>query len=440
MNKSRSGILLVNPYIEDFAAYDHFSKPLGLLELASYIREHFEVYFINALSRIHPSNEKVKFNENGTGHFPRIIIKTPSLLKDIPRYFKRYGIAEAAFLEELKNVPFSPKFIFVTSGMTYWYSGVSYTVNLLKDFFPESKIVLGGVYAALLPAHAKRSINTDFVMPYQRLNKVLDILEEITGFKFSREIKAPAYDLMGEYYYAPILTSVGCVFQCTYCADSYLNTFFQYPPEIISKKIIELNRIFGVSNFAFYDDALLVHSEKHVNRILEKIVLENIPVRFYTPNGLHIRFLTEETAVLMKKAGFKDIRLSLESADENFQKRKGNKTSINEFRKALEILYKAGFKQENIKAYTLVNVPGQDSSAIEKTMEMVFQSGALPMMSFYSPIPLTPDFEKAGAITGVDEPLFQNNTVYLYRSGFDIEYLKHLKNLELMYKNKAKKS
>ncbi len=435
---SKKGILLVNPFIEDFAAYDHFSKPLGLLHLASYLKEHFELYFVNAVSRSGgPGTPRIKFNENGTGPFPFYFIDTPNVLKDIPRRFKRYGIAPELFYNELKNVPFNPDFIFVTSGMTYWYTGLAYTIGLLREYFPDSKIVLGGIYAALLPEHARSAIKCDYIVPHQGIFKALSAIEKITGLTFEKKLKFPSYELLGEYYYAPVMTSTGCVFNCAYCAVDYLNSFSRYPVSLAGRAIIDLCKIYGVNKIAFYDDALLFDSPNHLDKILEIIIESGIKARFYTPNGLHIKFLTSETAALMKQAGFTDIRLSLESQDEKFHEAEGNKTCLSEFKLSMEILTRAGFEQKDIKCYVLVNLPGQDIGSIEATIETVHGLGAIPMLSYYSPIPHTPDFDRASRITDVSEPLFQNNNVYLFRSGFDMEYLKHLKARELLFRKQA---
>ncbi len=433
----KKGALLVNPFIEDFAAYDHFSKPLGLLQLASYLKEHFDLYFVNALSRLIPSSRIIKFKDNGTGPFPFSHIEAPEKLKDIPRRFKRYGITAEAFYSELKKVPFIPEYIFLTSGMTYWYTGTAYTSGILRDFFPHSKIILGGTYASLLPEHAKKSISCDYIIPQRGIFETLSEIEKITGLTFSKKIIPPAYELLGEYYYAPVLTSTGCIFNCAYCAVNYLNPFSLYPFYTAGNTIIDLCMTYGVRNIAFYDDALLYDSFNHLDRILEMVVGSGVKARFFTPNGLHIKFLTASTAVLMKKAGFADIRLSLESQDRNFNEAEGMKADIADFAAALEILTNAGFEKKDIKCYVLVNVPGQDSLSIEKTMDTVYGLGALPMLSYFSPIPHTPDFDRAGKITCVEEPLFQNNNVYLYRSGFDMEYLSYLKSKELAYRKLA---
>lgn len=426
----KKNILLINPYIEDFSAYDHFSKPLGLIWLSSYLKEHFDVYFINALNRL---TQKVKFKPDGTGDFPKKKISPPEKLKDIPREFKRYGIDENIFIKKLNEIE-KPDYIFITSGMTYWYTGIQYTISLIKEIYPEVPIILGGIYASILPEHAKKVINADYIIPYQNIDSVLNELEKILDIKFSRDFKFPDYEILGEYYYIPLLTSTGCVFNCSYCIGHKLNSFSQFNPIKFAELIYNLHKKFDCINFAFYDDALLVNSEKHIIPLLEKIIEYNTNMKFYTPNGLHIRFLNYKIAFLMKKAGFVDIRLSLESIDENFQATTGNKTSKDEFKKAIEILYNAGFTKENIKVYTLLNIPEVENKTVEKTMEWIYNNGGQPMLAFYSPIPGTIDFEKAKKITPLDEPLFQNNTVYLYRSGFNMEYFQYLKSLEKKYK------
>jgi len=430
----KKSILLVNPYIEDFSAYDHFSKPLGIIWLASYLKEHFTVYFINVLNRLHSSVKKVKFKEDGRGDFPKQIIKTPECLSDIPLYYKRYGIAEEAFRKELLGLPEKPDYVFITTGMTYWYTGLSYTIKLIREVYPESKIFVGGIYASLLPSHAERVSGADVVVPYQNIGKVIGFLEKYFSLRFSKEVKMPSYDILGEYYYLPLMTSTGCIYKCSYCASSILNSFEQFNPENVFQWILVMNQDYGVKKIVFYDDALLYKSETHIDVILQKIIESSINVQFYTPNGLHIRFLSERTAQLMRKAGFVDIRLSLESSEERFQLESSGKATNIEFNRAIENLYRAGFERKNIRVYTLLNVPGQRESSIEKTMEYIYKSGAIPMLAYYSPIPGTLDFEKSRVITDVDEPLFQNNTVYLYRSGFNLEYLTYLKKKELQYR------
>ncbi len=47
-------ILLVNPWIHDFAAYDFWATPLGLLTLGAMLRDHgARVSYVDCLDRFH---------------------------------------------------------------------------------------------------------------------------------------------------------------------------------------------------------------------------------------------------------------------------------------------------------------------------------------------------------------------------------------------------
>jgi hypothetical protein len=48
-------VLLINPWIYDFAAYDFWNKPIGLLALASLLRMNgANVFFLDCLDPYHP--------------------------------------------------------------------------------------------------------------------------------------------------------------------------------------------------------------------------------------------------------------------------------------------------------------------------------------------------------------------------------------------------
>ncbi|RMG75801.1 MAG: radical SAM protein [Bacteroidetes bacterium] len=276
-------------------------------------------------------------------------------------------------------------------------------------------------------------------MPFQDIERTLRLIGQITDINFNVITNIPDYGLLEEFHYLPVLTSRGCVFNCNYCAGAKLHGFLQYNPKIVAKSIISAYKKYAVKRFAFYDDALLYNSEKHINIILEKILESGIKCEFYTPNGLHIRFLSDRTAELMKIAGFKDIRLSLESVNPVFMKNEGAKNTILEFKKAIEILRKQGFSQNQIMVYTLANVPGQDPLSIKATLKTAFESGTTPYLAFYSPVPGTPDFIRAKKLTDLSDPLFHNNTVYLYRSGFNLAYYQELKHILREYRLYANK-
>lgn len=113
-------ILLVNPWIHDFAAYDYWAKPIGLLYLASILREHgCKVAYIDCLNRFHPDIKKhIPSKTDGRGSYLKTKILKPEGLEDIPRNYSRYGIPDKLLRKDLLDVP-EPDAILVTSHMIF---------------------------------------------------------------------------------------------------------------------------------------------------------------------------------------------------------------------------------------------------------------------------------------------------------------------------------
>ena len=310
MQKDNSHLLLVNPWIHDFAAYDFWARPMGLLQLAAILRAHdVDISYIDCLDRFHPRSKMPALQKRGgRGAYRKTRISRPAGLKDVPRHFSRYGIPLEWFREDLSNMS-KPDAVMVTSLMTYWYPGVQEAIQQTREMFPDTPVLLGGIYASLCEEHAKEHSGADLVVTGPGEGRVLDLVAEVTGAALTRGFDPqdldtyphPAFDLQHWIPYVPILTSRGCPFACTYCASHYLNPKrMQRSPEGVVEEIQYWHRTHGVVDFAFYDDALLVNAETHIVPILEGVVAAGLHVRFHTPNALHVREVTPVIARLMR--------------------------------------------------------------------------------------------------------------------------------------------
>src|SRR5207244_2803409 len=161
-------VLLVNPPIYDFSAYDFWLKPYGLLRVAGFLRDRADLELFDYLDGRHPSlDEDLRCDAWGRGEFPRENVPTPRILAPISRRFRRYGLARTLFQQFLQeHGPFD--FALVQTVMTYWYLGVQEVLEDLRRFCPRTQVVLGGVYATLCPKHA-RSLGADLVVEGSRL-------------------------------------------------------------------------------------------------------------------------------------------------------------------------------------------------------------------------------------------------------------------------------
>ena len=425
-------ILLINPWITDFAAYNFWIKPLGLLSIASLLRENgFQVTLIDCL------DFSIKTKRYGDGRFFKTKIEKPLLFKSIPRNFSQYGIPEEILLKRLLFIE-EPDLICVTSGMTYWYPGVFKLIEITKKLFKKTPIILGGIYATLCYEHAKKYSGVDIVFNGSGEVEILKLISGITKFRIPQSefridsLPYPSFDLYPQLDYVCIATSRGCPSQCTYCASPFLTRgFFRRDPLKVVDEIDYWTTQFHINNIAFYDDALLIEPSGHIIPILKEIIRRRIRCNFHTPNGLHIKEIDKEVAGVLFKGGFKTLRLGLETSHEATQLETGGKVGNQEFKEAIKNLNRAGYSGKEIGVYIMAGLPGQRVGEVEESMAYVKEAGAKPMLVEYSPIPYTPLFEKAKRVSPFDlenEPLFHNNSILPCRwDGFTMADYKRVK-------------
>ena len=417
-------ILFINPWIHDFAAFDFWARPMGLMQLISIVRSQgMTVSFVDCLNRFHPNAVSLpsKQYRYGRGAYLKTEIPKPKKLKPFPRKYSRYGILPEWFINDLKKMQ-APNIIMVTSIMTYWYPGVQETIDAIRSVFKDTPIVLGGIYVSLCLSHAKKHMDADLFEPGLGECSVLNIITQLTGFQSQSKVEInqldtfpyPAWDLQSHIPFIPLLTTRGCPFRCDYCASGFLEK--QIRRRSIDHVCDEIDYWYqkhGVRDFVFYDDAFLYQSETFAIPLLEKIVKNNSPIRFHTPNAIHIREISKTVAKLLFEAGFKNLRMGLETMD--FNNRKDHKLTFAEFNTAIQNLKQAGFQSHELGAYLLIGLPEQKRKTIILSIDCVKESGIQPILAYYTPIPHTKLWSKAVESSPFDislDPLFTNNTLF----------------------------
>jgi len=377
----------------------------------------------------------------GTGKFYRTQVPKPSSLQQFDRKYYRFGITPEMFQERLLE-GVKPDAVLVTSTMTYWYPGVQESIRLVKEHFPDVPLVLGGIYATLCREHAVRNSGADHVISGPGEIQIFKLLGKLTGYspeKPSHDVELdtfpwPSFDLLPQLDYICTLTSRGCPFRCPYCASDLLfPKFIRRDPIEVVDELEYWHEKYSIVDVAFYDDALLLDASKHVLPLLVEVRRRELSLHFHTPNGLHISGLSAEVCEVLFLAGFKTVRLGLETGDDERQQQLGAKVLPGAFSSAMDNLLGAGFQPEEIGVYLLCGLPGQDPSEVVHSIRMVLDHGARPYLAEYSPIPGTPLWSEALDCSPFDlanEPLYHNNSLLPCRSdGFGLEELQQLKQL-----------
>ncbi len=425
--------LIINPWVTDFKLYDEWMHPIGLYFLISLLKfNDWDVHYINCLER----GENSKPKRYSTGDFPSKVIPRPQLYKDINRRYKQYGISEDLFIKKLQSAS-KPDVIFVGSSMTYWIEGLVSTVNKAKEIFPAVPIIIGGTSATLIPEIIKRKLPDVETFSGPLSESFIEFInQKETGGKLSlynwKPTLVDAFQMMKRHYHGPVFTSFGCPFRCAYCASPYLNNTFQTRPQntVINEMSYLIDQS-GVTDFAFYDDALLYHPKKNFIPFAEKISRLNNKIRLHTPNGLHIRWINSNILEAMQRCNLTTLRFGYESGDVKYQKEISAKTSRKQVAQKINLIKSAGFKSKDIGIYVMGGLPDQRAEDLLEELSFIASLNVKVKPVFLSPVPHTPVFEYYAVSFPQlrHEPLFHNDIFFITQlPGWDYSVLKEIKN------------
>jgi radical SAM superfamily enzyme YgiQ (UPF0313 family) len=439
--------LIVNPWIYDSAAYDFWLKPMGLLYISAMLKKQgHQVQFIDNLDRHTKGIEKYKKPKDkyyGTGKFYTKTVEKPKIINFIDRKFKRYGMPEELFEEKLKSIGRIDGIITGIT-LTYWYYGGKKTVEKIREFYPDTPLFLGGIYANLYPDHSRKTfndLNTHIINGngVQSLNQVLKYYntEMINDYDWFEEILLD-YSEYKKISYAVILSSIGCPYKCTYCSTPNM---WRFKYKSLDKIRQELGMILknhpNIKNIVFFDDAFLLRPD------LEDMLfmLKDFNVNYHLPNGIHAHRINQKLSDLLKEAGFKIIKLGYETSNPDMQKKTGNKVTNLDLMNAVKCFKQSGFDMKNIGAYIISNLPGQKINELYEAIDFCLDLGINPNINEYTPIPGTKDYleliEK-NILPKNTDPLLLNNTYipYWWEKGISKQELEKVK-LYLKQKKKA---
>ncbi len=393
---ARPRILLVNPPIYDFTAYDFWMRPYGMLRVAGRLSHACDLTVFDFLV----SEMRDAW---GRGRFRNEAIPKPSHFKDIPRRFRRFGRKQSEFRQFLESRPFDT--VLVQTMMTYWYPGVREVIEDVRCLQPAAKIVLGGIYATLCPEHA-RSLGPDLVVEAAGIDSLFNLIG------VSPREGLPHWNGCLRQVGVVKLTE-GCPFRCTYCSVPLLYQEFSARDPVRCVTEIRYLTSLGAKHVAFYDDALLFKPEACLIPVLRALSAEQLPIAFHTPNALNARLLTPELASLMVKANIKTFFLGLENTVGEWQRGTGGKVNPVEFEQAVVALKSAGAR--SVTAYVLLGHPDAQPDHIEETMDFAAWLGVRILLSEFAPVPGSPDAERSRPWADLSEPLSHNKTAFAIR-------------------------
>jgi len=192
-----------------------------------------------------------------------------------------------------------------------------------------------------------------------------------------------------------VITSRGCPYGCLFCSASRMfgrKVRFRNPGLVVDE-IEKIRKDHGFQTINIVDDTFTVN-HAHVGAICEEIVRRNLDVSW----GAYARVdnMTDDVAVLMKRAGCRTVLFGMESADEGILRTIGKGVTPADMRRGVKTASDAGLGVYNS---FIIGLPGENAETIEKTRsfatEMNTLYGAEYGYHMLSPLPGTALYENA---------------------------------------------
>jgi len=292
---------------------------------------------------------------------------------------------------------------------SYDFPFVAKSIALLKIAQPETMIVIGGPHVSAVGSSVLQEIPTaDYALTGEgepglpllarRLLRNEDVLfSEIPGliYREDNRIKSnpramlsnlddlglPAWDLMvpGQYpdspqggFYmnfpiAPISTTRGCPYRCTFCGSA-VNMGKKLRFRSISTVLEEMKMLYhdyGVKEFHIIDDMFNIQKQR-VMDFCNGIRENNLEISFTFPNGLRLNHLDLDSLLMMKSVGAYSFNVGIESGSQRILDLMKKNLTLELIEEKVKLINKAGLEP---CGFFIIGFPGETREDIEATIK-----------------------------------------------------------------------
>lgn len=333
----------------------------------------------------------------------------PSNIIDIKKWTFRYALNKREIKEINLNVVqrlklLQPDYIGITC-FTYDYWSVLELAQLIKDHM-KTKIIVGGIHPTIRPydfLYEKSPFDyiivgdgeiplSDFLkmdksnkslydipgLGYRDKNGHYRVNENTTSADYSLMPPLPYEKIDMDFYTAPntyivrklyasgihIMTTKGCPFHCTFCANSSYKISYR-PIKSIIDEIEILKKNYYIDSFYIQDDTFGIKRGR-VIQFIDELKLRNLSL--FWGMETRVNLLDEELVARLAKAGCIQIDFGVES---------GSQASLDRMRKGIKVedTLTAFALCQKYKIRTLANVmfntPEETEDDVKKTIKLI---------------------------------------------------------------------
>lgn len=307
--------------------------------------------------------------------------------------------------------------------MTWTYRQAAAIAKKIKQNNPEIITIIGGPNVSCLPRYSLELGDFDFGVYSEGEETIAELANKLEGgnnleynqikgliFKKDRQIVInparplienldsipfPARHLLPikkyfdvfsrKKHFATIIATRGCPFNCIFCdrQNRMGRKWRVRSPENIVREIKEVVDNYGIKEFMFFDDNLIVDKQWGL-KLCQK--LEPLKIIWECRNRVDL--VDEEMLKAMKKAGCYRIRFGFESGDNYILKVLKKEITMEQSLKTAELCKKIGIE---IYGYFMFGIPEETPQTMEKTIDLALKIE--PSFAIFSKTILIPGSE-----------------------------------------------
>jgi radical SAM superfamily enzyme YgiQ (UPF0313 family) len=293
----------------------------------------------------------------------------------------------------------------------------------LKDHSPETITLCGGVHVSALEGQLLRDYPAfDFLIAGEGEETMTELAAglnpaEIKGLIWRSEeaiivneprpkipdldfLPFPAYEKLKGFpddYHLPLfsyintpgatmITSRGCMYQCSYCDRSVFKKGFRYNSSDYIYEHMEYLRVkFGARHINIYDD-LFTADRRRIVELCEKLSRHPLGIHFNC--AVRVGYTDDDLLNMLKGAGGLMVSLGIESADPEMLSRHKSGISLDDVRQTVQRIQNAGLRA---KGLFMMGLPGETEESIKRTSDFIISLGLDDMnMAKFTPFPGAP--------------------------------------------------
>lgn len=450
-------IVLIQPYITVKDPHTYLSEPLGLVCLATYLKQVFQ--------------EEINVH----------ILDLYALGANIPLAKDGLYVLGMHNENEIKTELeiFKPDLVGITCNFTAYALDSLEVASIVKKIFPLVPVVLGGAHATIEAENIIREnesvnyvvrgegeITTEYLLrflqgeifihevkgityrnsqqmvvsnPERALIENLDILpvpdRSFIDMAFYKEYNKKCIWYVRKEPVATIITSRGCPYNCVFCSTKVVWKKVWRPRSLekVFEEIEWLVSQYGIREIVINDDQFFTERNR-INKFCDYFIKKKQDLAFSVDAGVSVWLVDNELLKMMRRAGFYSIRFPIETGSAVTLKFIRKPVDLHKANKMIEEANRLGFWTS---ANFIIGFPYETMKEIEETIRYAF-STKLDYASFLIAKPnagsdLYEIFRQEG--------LLNKNVVrasHFYRSDYDTTTM-HAEELNNILKSLAKK-